>query len=73
MAMMTRILPLLLLIPFAACTSTYVEDVASEEFAPVYPSEALPEQAALPTGGFIRPHLPGCSRRIGGRRMSAIS
>ena len=52
MAMMKRILPLILLVPFAACTSTYVEDLASEEYAPVYPAEALPEQASLPTGGI---------------------
>lgn len=52
MAMMTRILPLLLLVPFAACTSTYVEDVASEQYAPVYAAAPLPEEAARPTGGI---------------------
>lgn len=49
--MMKRLLPLILLLPIAACT-TYVEDVASEDYAPVYPAEPLPEQAALPTGGI---------------------
>lgn len=52
MSMMKRLLPLVLLMPFAACTSTYVEDLASEEYAPVYPAEALPEQATLATGGI---------------------
>lgn len=51
--MMKRILPLLMILPMAACTSsTYVEDVASEEYAPVYPAEALPDQGAMPTGGI---------------------
>lgn len=52
MAMMTRILPLFLLVPFAACTSTYVEDVASEQYAPVYAAAPLPEEGARPTGGI---------------------
>lgn len=49
---MTRIAPALaLILPLAAC-ATYVEDMASEAYAPVYPGEVLPEEAALPTGGI---------------------
>lgn len=49
---MTRIAAALcLILPLAAC-ATYVEDVTSAEYAPVYPGEVMPDTAALPTGGI---------------------
>lgn len=48
---MTRFLPLALPLLLAAC-QTYVEDVASQAYEPVYPVDALPDTASLPTGGI---------------------
>ena len=53
--MMRFLYPLCLMLPLAACTSTYVEDLASEEFAPVYPADGLQDQGGLPTGGWTAP------------------
>ena len=50
--MMRFLYPLCLMLPLAACTSTYVEDLASEDFAPVYPADGLQDQGGLPTGGI---------------------
>jgi len=52
MKSVSLLLPLALVLPFAACTPTYIEDKASEAYAPVYPAEPLPEEMARPTGAI---------------------
>lgn len=48
---MIRLIPLALIVTLAGC-QTYVEDVASQAYEPIYPVEAMPDTAGLPTGGI---------------------
>lgn len=42
-----------LLLATAACTPTYMEEMESQDYEPVYPVEQMPESGALPTGGIF--------------------
>lgn len=46
------------LLPLAAC-ATYVEEKASEAYAPVYPAEMLVATDAMPTGGIYNASTSG--------------
>lgn len=48
----------LLLVPVAAC-STYVQNRASDRYAPVYPVQPAARDAGLPTGGIYTEGAPG--------------